>query len=90
MSAVLANREINPWRQDWLAEANRIRTKACTLYGSLLAAERRERNCVALEAVELQPTPAITISVMRLPETRRQEMMVMAAVRRLDALQLDL
>jgi hypothetical protein len=37
---------------------------------------------------ELQRTPAITISVVRLPERRRQEMMVMAAVRRLDALQL--
>jgi len=31
--------------------ANRIRTKACTLYASLLADEKRERNCVALEAV---------------------------------------
>jgi hypothetical protein len=48
--------------------------------------ERRERNCVALEAVELQRTPAITISVVRLPERRRQEMMVMVAVRRLDVL----
>jgi hypothetical protein len=28
--------------------ANRIRTKACTLYASLLADEKRERNCVAL------------------------------------------
>jgi hypothetical protein len=69
----------------WLAK--RIRTKACTLYASLLAAERGERNCVALEAVELQRTPAITISVVRLPERRRQEMMVMGAVRRLGALQ---
>jgi len=50
--------------------------------------QRRERNCVALEAVELQRTPAITISVVRLPERRRQEMMVVAAVRRLDVLQL--
>jgi hypothetical protein len=31
--------------------ANRIRTKASTLYASLLADEKRERNCVALEAV---------------------------------------
>ena len=42
---------------------------------------------VAVSSVsELQPTPAITISVVRLPERRRQEMMVMAALRRLDAL----
>jgi hypothetical protein len=53
-----------------------------------LAAERGERNCVALEAVELQRTTAITISVVRLPERKRPEMMVMAALRRLDALQL--
>jgi hypothetical protein len=39
--------------------------------------------------VELQRTPAITISVVGLPERRRQEMMVMAALRRLDVLQLD-
>ena len=26
-----------------------IRTKACTLYASLLAGEKRERNCVALD-----------------------------------------
>jgi hypothetical protein len=38
--------------------------------------------------VELQRTPAITISVVRLPERRRQEMMVIAALRRLDVLQL--
>jgi hypothetical protein len=31
--------------------ANRIRTKACTLYASLLADEKRARNCVAREAV---------------------------------------
>jgi hypothetical protein len=37
---------------------------------------------------ELPRTPAITISVVRLPERRRQEMMVIAALRRLDALQL--
>jgi hypothetical protein len=35
--------------------ANRIRTKACTLYASLLADEKRERNCVALEAVSSRP-----------------------------------
>jgi hypothetical protein len=34
---------------------NRIRTKACTLYASLLADEKRERNCVALEAVSSRP-----------------------------------
>src|ERR1700730_2756849 len=32
-----------------------IRTKACTLYASLLADENRERNCVALEAVSSRP-----------------------------------
>ena len=32
-----------------------IRTKACTLYASLLADEKRERNCVALEAVSSRP-----------------------------------
>jgi hypothetical protein len=45
--------------------SNRIRTKArtlrartlkaCTLYASLLADEKRERNCVALEAVSSRP-----------------------------------
>jgi hypothetical protein len=68
----------------WLSKQDS--NQACTLYASLLAAERRERNCVALEAVELHRTPAITISVVRLPERRQQEMMVMVAVRRLDVL----
>ena len=31
-----------------------LRTKACALYASLLADEKRERNCVALEAVSGQ------------------------------------
>jgi hypothetical protein len=35
--------------------ANRIRTKAWTLYASLLVDEKRERNCVALEAVSSRP-----------------------------------
>ncbi len=38
--------------------ANRIRTKGCTLYASyasLLADEKRERNCVTLDAVSSRP-----------------------------------
>jgi hypothetical protein len=43
----------------------------------------------SLTSYRCQPrTPAITISVVRLPERRRKGMMVMAALRRLDALQL--
>ena len=42
-----------PWNPS--PKASRPAHPACTLYASLLADEKRERNCVALEAVSSRP-----------------------------------